>query len=162
MQKIKVDWVKTSLIAALYTTLTIVVAPLSYGPIQFRISEVMNILPFLPQFGVNAVIGLIIGCLLSNLLSPYGIVDVILGTLATAVAVVGVYAVRRAMGKKGLLPALLIPTLANTIIVGWMLNFFYQIPPLEAYGGVLVGEAVMATLGGYLLYRALVKIGYEE
>jgi len=158
----KIDWIKVSLIAALYTVLTVAVAPLSYGPVQFRISEVLNILPFIPPYGVGAAIGLTIGCLLSNIISPYGIVDMVLGTLATAIAVFGVYGVRKVMGRRGLYLALIIPTIANTIIIGLMLNVFYEVPVSEAYGGVLIGEFVTATIGGYFLYKALEKMGFEK
>ena len=34
-----------AMIAALYTALTLIVAPISYGPVQFRISEALTVLP---------------------------------------------------------------------------------------------------------------------
>lgn len=63
-------------IAAIYTVLTMVFAPISFGPIQFRISEALCILPF---FTPAAVPGLFIGCLLSNLLCGAAALDIILG-----------------------------------------------------------------------------------
>ena len=52
-------------IAALYVALTMIVAPIAFGPVQFRISEALCVLPyFLP----SAVPGVTIGCFLANLL----------------------------------------------------------------------------------------------
>ena len=56
---------------------------LAYGPVQFRFSEALTVLPFLFP---AAAPGLALGCLLTNILSPYGPIDMIVGTLATAIA----------------------------------------------------------------------------
>ena len=56
----------SAIIAALYTALTLGFQAISFGAIQFRVSEALTLLPVLfPQ----AVPGLAIGCLLSNLLA---------------------------------------------------------------------------------------------
>ncbi|HEY3424108.1 MAG TPA: QueT transporter family protein, partial [Negativicutes bacterium] len=36
---------RATMIAALYTALTIALAPVSYGPLQFRVSEALTVLP---------------------------------------------------------------------------------------------------------------------
>ena len=73
----------SALIAALYTGLTFVLAPISFGPVQFRVSEALTLLPFcLPE----AVPGLFIGCLISNMLGGFGIIDIVLGSAATLAA----------------------------------------------------------------------------
>jgi uncharacterized membrane protein len=60
--------VRASLAAALYTVLTVAISPLSYGPVQFRVAEVLKGLAlFDPAF----ILGFAIGNLLSNLTSPY-------------------------------------------------------------------------------------------
>lgn len=56
---------------------------LTFGAVQIRFAEALTVLPFL--YSATAP-GLVIGCLITNLLSPYGPVDIIFGTLATAVA----------------------------------------------------------------------------
>ena len=71
------------IVAALYATLTIAVAPIAYGPIQFRIAEVLCILPF---FFPVTVPGLFIGCVIANLLSPYGMLDIVAGSAASLLA----------------------------------------------------------------------------
>lgn len=58
-------------IAAAYAALTLVAAALNlaYGPVQFRFSEALTVLPFLFP---GTWPGVFVGCLVANLLSPYG------------------------------------------------------------------------------------------
>ena len=76
-----------AVIAAAYAALTLAVAPIAYGAVQFRISEAMCVLPFLiPRTGI----GLTVGCLLANAIGlAFGItfpMDVVIGPIATAIA----------------------------------------------------------------------------
>lgn len=111
--------VYSGITAALYVVLTMLVAPIAYGPIQCRISEVLTILP---AFSMGYVPGVSLGCLLANLFNPagnLGPVDVIGGTLATVIA--GVFS--RILGKKNKLLAIIPPIVANGLIVGGYLPF---------------------------------------
>ncbi len=74
---------RTALIAALYALLTMFLPMLSYGVLQFRAAESMTLLPIL---FVEAIPGLTIGCLIANIVSPWGWSDVVFGTLATLIA----------------------------------------------------------------------------
>ena len=65
---------------AAYAALTMLLAPISYGAIQCRVSEVLCILPF---FIPCTAWGLFVGCAIANLLSAAGIFDVVFGSLAT-------------------------------------------------------------------------------
>lgn len=76
--------VKTAIIAALYAVITLVLAPISYGPIQFRVSEIMVLLAFFDPFYI---VGLTLGCFIANILGPNGLADIIFGTLATFISV---------------------------------------------------------------------------
>lgn len=79
------DLTLAAVVAALYAVMGYFgdVFGLTFGPIQFRFAEALTVLPFL--FPATAP-GLAIGCLITNLLSPYGPMDIIFGTLATAIA----------------------------------------------------------------------------
>ena len=86
MRKISVrDLTFAALVAALYAVMGYFGEALSltFGPVQFRFAEALTVLPFLFP---AAAPGLAVGCLITNLLSPYGPMDVIFGTLATAIA----------------------------------------------------------------------------
>lgn len=76
---------QAAVIAALYTVLTLVAVAmnLAFGPVQFRFSEALTILPV---FTPAAIPGLTLGCVLSNLWSSFGLADIIFGSLATLLA----------------------------------------------------------------------------
>ena len=107
----------SAVVAASYTALTIAIAPLSFGPIQFRIAEALCILPFF--FPVTAA-GLFIGCLIANLLSPYGMLDIIAGSAATLIAALITMQLGRINREKIWIKALacLPPVVFNALIIG--------------------------------------------
>lgn len=143
--------IQSGIIAATYAALTILLAPFSYGPVQIRISEALTILPF---FTPAAVPGLFIGCLVSNFLSPYGLIDIICGSGATLIAAIGSYMLRK---RPVLVP--LPPVLANAIIIGLMLYYAYGVPMnlflIMAWIGL--GELIACYAIGYPLLRYLKK-----
>ncbi len=115
--------VTAAVIGALYAALTMVLAPISYGGvIEFRVSEALCVLPF---FFPPAAVGLTVGCVIANLISPVGILDVIFGSFASLLAGlctawIGIRA-RKMEGKAGwgsCIAACLMPVVFNAPIVG--------------------------------------------
>ncbi|MDO5755185.1 MAG: QueT transporter family protein [Tissierellia bacterium] len=106
--------VDSGIIAALYAVITWILPIASYGPLQFRFSEILTLLAFYnPAF----IPGLSLGCLLANLPSPFGVYDVIFGTLATFLSLL-------AMKKsKKLFIASLMPGIFNGLIIGLEIYF---------------------------------------
>lgn len=143
--------IQAGIIAAIYAALTIILAPFSYGPMQIRVSEALTILPF---FTPAAVPGLFIGCLISNFISPYGVIDMIFGSGATLIAAVGSYLLR---SKPFLVP--LPPVLSNAIVIGLMLHYAYGVPMnlflIMAWVGL--GELIACYAIGYPLLKYLEK-----
>ena len=152
-----------AVIAAAYAALTVLLAPISYGPIQFRVSEAFTALPFLMP---GSVWGITLGCVLANLYTG-SILDIVFGSLATLLA--GLLTAR--FGKKGdtirnRILGCLMPVLFNAVIVGAVLTWGYQIQefesPLASYGfnalTVGIGEAAVLYLVGYTLIRQLPRI----
>ena len=137
----------SAVIAALYAALTILLAPISYGSIQCRVSEAMTLLPMvLPQ----AIPGLLVGCLIANLYTGM-LTDIIFGSLATLLAAIGTYLLRR----KPLLAAAC-PVVSNGVIVGLVLAFSYNLPVPLTMAEVALGE-IGAVLIGFALLHALKK-----
>ena len=108
---------EAAMIAAGYTVLTLLamMLNLAYGPVQFRFSEALTVLPVLTP---AAVPGLAVGCLLSNLWSSMGALDIIFGTAATLLAALTTYMVRNIRVKGIPILAPLPPVLFNALIVG--------------------------------------------
>ena len=128
-----------AIIAALYVVLTFIANALGLanGVIQVRFSEALTILPFFTPAGIP---GLMIGCLLSNILTGCSIFDIIFGTLATFIGAVFTYLLRK---HKFLAPVP--PIVANVLIIPPVLKI--------AYGAADSLPFLMATvgIGGYLM-----------
>lgn len=135
----------SAVIAALYAALTLLLAPISYGPIQLRLSEAMTLLPMvLPQ----AVPGLFVGCLIANLYTGM-LTDIVFGSLATLLAAIGTYLLR----KKPILAAAC-PVITNGLIVGTVLAMSANLPPALTMAEVALGE-LGAVLAGFVILSAL-------
>nr|MBN2277678.1 QueT transporter family protein [candidate division Zixibacteria bacterium] len=105
------DVAYTGLIAALYAVLTIVLAPISYGVYQVRISESLTVLPFIYP---PSIIGLFVGCLVANIFGGNGLQDIIFGSLITLAAAYLTYLCSRLKSSKtGMALAPLPPVLLN-------------------------------------------------
>ena len=148
---------RSALIAALYVTFTYVSSlfGLSSGAIQFRISEMLCILPiFFPE----AILGLTIGCFLANLVTASVIWDIIFGTLATLIGGIGAYLLRKLPSKLIFLAS--VPTiLANALIVPFVIIYAYGAQDAYIYlvMTVGIGELVCAGIMGTVLYYSLNK-----
>ena len=139
-------------VAALYVVFTLLsnLLGLALGVFEFRLSEGLCILPV---FTPMAIPGLVIGCVLANLLSGSIVLDVIFGSLATLLGAV----LTRLLRKKPIL-ALLPPILANTAVVPpllyWAYGFQDTALPL-LFLSIFLGEALSAGVLGFFLYKAL-------
>lgn len=138
-------------IAAIYVVLTLVFAPISYGPIQFRISEALCILPY---FTPAAIPGLFLGCMISNLLGTAAMLDVIFGSIATLIGAVGSYALR-----KNRFMVSIPPILSNALIIPWVLRYAYGAEDLIWFLIVTVGIGEILAVGvlGQILLGVLEK-----
>ena len=146
---------RIGVVAGLYASITLAFGFISYGPIQFRIAEVMTLLPL---FGKEYILSLTIGCFLANVIGPYGVPDIILGTLATFISVYLVYITGKLIkDKKGcLIIASLWPTIVNAIIIGGiMLHKLFKLPLILSVLQVGIGQFVVITIIGVPLFRFL-------
>lgn len=149
-----------AIIAAFYAAATILISPISYGPVQFRISEALTVLSV---FTPAAVPGLTIGCILANLASPYGVWDIIFGSLATLTASVSARKLRHIKFRGLPLLSIIMPVIFNALIVGAEIAFLtpggssklavFAVSALQ----VGAGELIVCLLGGIPLYYATQK-----
>ena len=148
-----------AVIAALYTVTTLVFQAISFGPVQFRVSEALTILPV---FAVGAVPGLFIGCLLSNYLCGAMWFDIVFGSIATLLAAI----LTRVFRKRPLVAAAA-PVVMNGLIVGPVVYFAFMLEPGQAVsagaligcmGTVALGEALAVYILGLALMYLLKKL----
>ena len=144
--------VRGAMIAALYAILTLTLP--AYGALQFRVSEIMTLLAYFNPFYV---VPLTIGCALANLASPFGIIDVIFGSLASFLALT-------AMSKtKNIYLASIWPAFFS-FIIGLEIMVFSQ-EPINFFlvtGQIMLSEFVVVTLIGVPLVKAIMKNEYLE
>ncbi|MBR1709163.1 MAG: QueT transporter family protein [Clostridia bacterium] len=143
---------RAAIIAAIYTVLTLLLAPISYGEIQVRLSEALTLLPILfPE----AIPGVTLGCLLANIFGGAMLPDIIFGTLATFLAALCTYHLR---AKYWLASSM--PVLFNGIIVGAVVHFCYApaVPLLLCCLFVAIGEAISCYVAGTILIKVIKKL----
>ena len=140
-----------AVIAAIYVVLVVVFNYWSFGPIQFRIAEVLTILPY---FTSAAIPGLFIGCIIANVMGGAVIWDIVFGSIATLIGAIGTYMLRK---NKWLAP--LPPVIANTLIVPFVLKYAYGAEELVPLLMVSIGASELVVCGvlGMLLLFALNK-----
>lgn len=151
-----------AMIAAIYAAATYLSAVLgiAYGPVQFRFSEALTVLSI---FTPAAVPGLTIGCILGNLSSPFGMWDIVFGSLATLLAALAARKLRKITVKGLPLLSIIMPVIFNAVIVGAEITLLmptdkanlaaFAVAALE----VGAGELVVCLAGGIPIYYALKK-----
>ena len=162
---------RIAVIAAMYTALTyaqnFILPGTTSAAVQFRVSESLNVLALLIP---EAIPGLTIGCVLSNL---YNIgsglpLDMIFGSIATLGATICIYLLRNAKIKSYPLAAMLMPAIWNGVIVGWEIETFF-IDGKFHFGDFLVqgGLVALCEFGvmlvlGTALYYTITKRGLDK
>ena len=147
---------ENAIIAAIYFVLTILTYQFAYLDIQFRIAEILVLLCFWrPDF----VLGVTLGCFLSNVFSAAGPLDMAVGTAATLLSGLLV-----AFASPRLFVAALYPILCNAFMVGWEL-YFLEIMPQIPIGNlnsfwvlciwVGIGETAVMIVGYFIWFFAV-------
>lgn len=154
------DLTSAALLAALYAVLTwlqgLILPESASMAIQFRLSEALCVLAL---FRPSAIYGLSLGCLLSNLMSAGTLpLDFVIGTSATALATIAMYALRNVRIARLPLPSLLMPALSNGLLVGAELTLYLkQLPFVLNASFVAIGELVVLFVLGLPLWFVLQK-----
>ena len=141
--------VKSAVVAALYAVLTLLLPVASYGPIQFRFSEILVLLVF---YNKRFIPGLVLGCAIANLFSPMMLFDVVFGTLSSYIAF-------RLMQKAknlyvaSIFPVLLVavPAIGTWLILASDEVFFVLLMQF------MLSEFVMVSIIGVMIFKILEK-----
>lgn len=142
------ELVLQAMIAALYMAVTFAFQGVAFGSEQFRASEMLLIVVLINP---KNMVGIILGTLLSNGFSPVGIVDVVVGTFATYLALVLMDKVK----IKWL--SYMMPSIVNGIIIGLMLNVMFDLPLLLTMGSVFASEMIVTFVPWILIGDRIIK-----
>jgi len=160
--------VVSALLAALYSVLALALPMASFGPVQFRFSEALTLLPvFSPVAGA----GVTLGCLITNCIGFFmGATfpqDILFGTLATLLGCVFTWLLRGVRVRRLPVLSALAPVVCNTVIIGWEINaFFLDVPSwigfVSSAVGVGIGELAACVALGLLLVALLERTGLDR
>lgn len=148
-----------AVVGAAYAALTLVLAPISFGLVQFRVSEALCILPaFLPCTAW----GLWVGCAIANLAGGYGLPDIVFGSLATLGASLCMAALAKGrehpLGLGRAIAVCLMPVVWNGPIVGAVIAYssgaFWAALPINAVQ-IAAEEALVMYIVGLPLLKLL-------
>lgn len=159
-----IAWI--SMVAAIYTAISLGLAPLSFGAIQARLAEALIVVVL---FRKETILSLTIGCLLTNLLgaffglNPIGLIDAVFGTFATFLSCVCAYQLRAVTIKGVPLYSLMMPVIFNAIIIGLELTLFVYgqfdwLQYLIFAGEVFAGQFISCVIIGIPLYNIFKKM----
>jgi uncharacterized membrane protein len=151
LQKLTLSIIQSAVIASVYTVFSVSLGPLGYSWVQLRIGEALTPLPFI--FGLPAVAGLTIGCVITNLASPVGIPDLILGSALTLIA--AILSWKLTFGKP--LLACVYPVIVNAVGVSAYISAFYGVPYIMTVLTIGLGEFIVVVLIGYPTILAIRK-----
>ena len=120
--------VTCAMLAAIYAAVGLVLAPISFSMVQVRVSEAMTLLPV---FDPIAILGVTLGCLVTNLIgfmtgaNILGWLDILFGTAATLVAAWLSWLLRDVRVKRLPVFSAIPPVLVNAVVIGmelcWLL-----------------------------------------
>lgn len=158
-----------AMIAAVYTALCLLLPMLSYGALQVRLSEALTLLPV---FSPYAVWGVTVGCLLSNIIGAamgtniLGWLDVGFGTVATLLAAILSYMLRKVRWRNLPVLSVLPPVVINAVVVGGELSFATMgtvLTPVfwASAGWVALGQLVACGGLGLALVATMEKTGLD-
>ncbi|MFR8461033.1 MAG: QueT transporter family protein [Ruthenibacterium lactatiformans] len=156
--------VRCALIASLYTAVSLVLAPIAFGAVQARVSEAFTLLPVLVP---DAVVGVTLGCFLTNLVGVFtganvlGALDIVFGTAATLTAALCTRRLARVRLRGLPVAAAVPPVLINAVVVGAELAWAFGPRTFAGFllqaGGVALGQLFSCFALGLPLVRIIEK-----
>jgi len=128
---------RAGIIAAVYYVITMFIAPIAYGPVQFRISEALTLLPFIDP---AAILGLTVGVFFANFASPLGLVDILGGSALTLIAAFLTFKCKNKFF------AMIPPIVVNAFGVALYVAPAYDLPYWPTVGYIAFGQTVVIGL----------------
>lgn len=137
---------RAALVAAVYTAVTYLLIPISFGPIQLRLSEALTVLPIIYP---ESIVGLYVGVLVSNILGGLGPWDIFGGSLVTLMAAYATYVFRHSF------LAYVPPILFNAFLVSLYVAPIFNVPYWPTVASIGTSQTLVVLGLGYPLIRFL-------
>lgn len=144
--------------SSLYAILVIVLAPLSFGPIQLRLADCL--IPLAALFGWPVIMGVSAGCIIGNAYFWLGPQDIIFGALANLIAAIIIFKLR----KRPFFACIAGSLLIGVIVGGYLWLFFgFQADifglTLPLWGSMIISITISSLIVvagiGYILLMSL-------
>jgi uncharacterized membrane protein len=146
--------------AALYAALVIFLPGLSYGPLQVRIAD--SLVASVPLLGFAGVIGHTLGVFISNLFSPFGLIDLLNTIPSFVMAFLVYYTYKKTNNNYTVIAACIAYSAVLGVTVGWMLHYAAEFPLIPTIAYVTLGNIIASVLIGWPLFMALKMAGIQQ
>ncbi len=157
----KIKTLATSgVIAALYVAVSLLIAPLAFSNIQFRISEIFN---HLIVFDKKYFFGIVLGVFVANLFSPLGVIDLVFGVGMSAISLI--VTILSAKFIKGQVNRMIVNTIVFAIfsfLIAIELNIVFKLPFLMGWVTVALGEIVVMSIGIPIMVALHKRLNFKE
>ncbi len=147
---------KTSLVAALYVTVTLMLSVISFGAVQLRLSEMFN---YLALYNKRYVVAITAGVVIANFMSPTWLLDVPIGGIATLLVLLLCRRLTKNIQNQFIKMG--ITTILFTIsmfTVAGQLTILLGLPFWPTYATVAIGELFSMIVGGMIIHSLSKKI----
>lgn len=142
---------KIAMVSGLYVALTLVLSPFSFGALQFRLSEMFN---HLVIFNKRNIIAVTFGCVIANMFSPLGIIDILVGSISTLLMTTTIYFVTKKI--ENLKVKLFVSSLISIIFmfpIALELNYIFKVPVLYTFLVTGIGEFISMLVGAVVIFN---------
>lgn len=145
----------TSIYAALYVSLVLAFSPISYGPINIRVANIL--IGLVPIIGWPAIIGQTLGVFIANqpaIGDSLGLIDLV-NVIPSFLFTFLLWKLR----KKSVFLGLTIYSIALGTSVSFALNYAFNLPLILEIPQVTAGIFFATAVLGYTLYKSVKKLG---
>lgn len=160
MKKKTNEITQIGLVAALYFVITMTLSAFSFGVIQFRVAESFN---HLVIFNKRYILAVAIGCLLANLFSPLGLIDMLVGIFQTLFMLsLSYFATKKINIQKTKFIVSTIICSLSMFIIAFELVYVFNLPFWETYLFLFIGEALSMVIGSLIVYPISKRIDLNK
>lgn len=147
---------KVGLVASLYIVVSLLLSAITFGAIQFRVAEMFN---YMQVYNKRYITAVTLGCLVVNLFSPLGMIDVVIGTLSTFIVLtVSHYLGRKTKSIKARYIITFFISLVGMIPIMFELNYLFNLPMGYTLLTLIIGESISMIVGAFFIYNVSKRV----